>query len=56
MEVDGSDVEAVWEIVNEEIMRLRKGEGPVFVYATCVHLEGHFLGDQLLRMAHPSVK
>ena len=55
VEVDGSDVEEVWEVVNEEIMRLRKGEGPVFVYATCVHLEGHFLGDQLLRMAHPSV-
>jgi pyruvate dehydrogenase E1 component alpha subunit len=55
VEVDGSDVEEVWLHANEEIRRLRKGEGPVFVYATCVHLEGHFLGDQLLRQAHPSV-
>ncbi len=54
-EVDGSDVEAVWEVANEEIIRLRKGDGPVFLHATCVHLEGHFLGDQVLRMAHPSV-
>jgi acetoin:2,6-dichlorophenolindophenol oxidoreductase subunit alpha len=55
VKVDGSDVEEVWNIVNEEIMLLRRGEGPVFVQATCVHLEGHFLGDQLLLFAHPSV-
>jgi TPP-dependent pyruvate/acetoin dehydrogenase alpha subunit len=47
-------VEEVWKLANEEIWRLRKGDGPVFVYATCVHLEGHFLGDQLVRLAHPS--
>jgi acetoin:2,6-dichlorophenolindophenol oxidoreductase subunit alpha len=55
VEADGSDVEDVWELANEEIRRLRNGDGPVFMYATCVHLEGHFLGDQALRMAHPSV-
>ncbi len=55
VEVDGSDVEEVWKLANEEIRRLRNGEGPVFVYASCVHLEGHFLGDQLLRQAHLSV-
>ncbi len=53
--VDGSDAEGVWTIANEEIRRLRNGEGPVFVHAACVHLEGHFLGDQVLRRAHPSV-
>ncbi len=55
VEVDGSDVEEVWKLANEEIRRLRKGEGPVFVHATCVHLEGHFLGDQMRLFAHPSV-
>jgi TPP-dependent pyruvate/acetoin dehydrogenase alpha subunit len=55
VEVDGRDVEQVWNLASEEIMRLRNGEGPVFVHARCEHLEGHFLGDQLLRFAHPSM-
>lgn len=55
VEVDGSDVEEVWTLIYEEIRRLRNGEGPVFVHAACVHLEGHFLGDQVLRLAHQSV-
>ena len=55
IEVDGRDVEQVWKPVNKEIVRLRNGEGPVFVHASCEHLEGHFLGDQLLRFAHPSM-
>jgi TPP-dependent pyruvate/acetoin dehydrogenase alpha subunit len=54
-EADGSDAEAVWKLAKEEIARLRKGEGPVFFHAACPHLEGHFLGDQLLRFAHPSM-
>jgi len=55
VEVDGSDVEEVWMLAREEIKRLRRGLGPVFLLASCVHIEGHFLGDQLLRMAHPSL-
>ena len=55
VDMDGSDVEEVWNTANEEVKKLRKGEGPMFVHATCVHLEGHFLGDQLLRLSHPSV-
>jgi acetoin:2,6-dichlorophenolindophenol oxidoreductase subunit alpha len=55
IEVDGRDVEQIWSLVNDEIVRLRNGEGPVFVHARCEHLEGHFLGDQLLRFAHPSM-
>ncbi len=55
IEVDGSDVEAVWKVAQVEIKHLRNGEGPVFVNAICEHLEGHFLGDQLLRFAHPSM-
>jgi TPP-dependent pyruvate/acetoin dehydrogenase alpha subunit len=55
IEVNGSDVEEVWKNANEEIERLRNGDGPVFVHACCLHMEGHFLGDQLLRFAHPTM-
>jgi acetoin:2,6-dichlorophenolindophenol oxidoreductase subunit alpha len=55
VEVDGSDVEQVWMFINEEISRLRGGGGPVFILAHCTHLEGHFLGDPLLRYAQHSI-
>jgi pyruvate dehydrogenase E1 component alpha subunit len=55
IEADGSDVEDVWNKVNQEIAHLRNGDGPVFVHAYCLHLEGHFLGDPFLRFAHPSM-
>jgi TPP-dependent pyruvate/acetoin dehydrogenase alpha subunit len=55
IEVNGSDVEEVWNVAHQEIERLRKGEGSVFVHAICPHLEAHFLGDQLLRFGHPSM-
>jgi acetoin:2,6-dichlorophenolindophenol oxidoreductase subunit alpha len=55
VEVDGSDVEAVWRLAGEEIRRLRSGEGSVFVLASCAHIEGHFLGDQMMRVTRPSI-
>jgi pyruvate dehydrogenase E1 component alpha subunit len=55
VEVDGSDVEVVWKAAKEELNRLRNGGGPVFILAHCTHLEGHFLGDPLLRYAHHSI-
>jgi pyruvate dehydrogenase E1 component alpha subunit len=52
--VDGIDVECVWHAVHAAITRARGGEGPTFLHARCVHLEGHFLGDPLLKIArHP---
>ena len=48
--VDGADVEAVWEAARQALERARAGEGPTFLHARCVHLEGHFLGDPLLQM------
>jgi TPP-dependent pyruvate/acetoin dehydrogenase alpha subunit len=47
--VDGCDVTEVWEAAGEAIARARAGEGPFFLRAQCVHLEGHFLGYQLIR-------
>ncbi len=49
--VDGEDVLAVWRAAQQAVTRARAGEGPSFLHCTCVHLEGHFLGDPLLRIA-----
>ena len=49
--VDGLDVAAVWRAAGEACERARSGGGPGFIHATCVHRDGHFLGDQLLRTA-----
>ncbi|MFX1570208.1 MAG: thiamine pyrophosphate-dependent dehydrogenase E1 component subunit alpha [Promethearchaeota archaeon] len=48
-EVDGKDVEAVWKTANEAISKIRSDNRPQFIHAHCVHTEGHFLGDPLLR-------
>jgi pyruvate dehydrogenase E1 component alpha subunit len=50
IEVDGLDVLAVWQAAREALQRARAGQGPAFLLAHCVHLEGHFLGDPLLDM------
>ena len=49
-EVDGADVEAVWIVMQSALLHARAGLGPVFILASCIHLEGHFLGDGLLDM------
>jgi len=48
-EVDGKDIEAVLKVANEAISKIRSNGGPQFIHAYCVHIEGHFLGDPLLR-------
>ena len=49
-DVDGRDVLSVWDAVEQALDSIRSGGSPVFLRATCVHLEGHFLGYQLLRI------
>ncbi len=49
-DVDGLDVEQVWQAAHQAIQRARLGNGPTFLRARCVHLGGHFLGLVLLRM------
>ncbi len=49
-EADGLDVLAVWKAAGNAIERARYGQGPTFLHARCVHLEGHFLGFQLIRI------
>jgi acetoin:2,6-dichlorophenolindophenol oxidoreductase subunit alpha len=55
-DVDGCDVSAMWETAGNAIERLRTGQGPIFLHARCVHLEGHFLGFQLIRILRNPVK
>ena len=66
LEVDGTDVEAVWNAAGQGVERARSGDGPTFLLARCPRMEGHFLGDPLLRprgpieqwrqMAHPLLR
>lgn len=49
VEIDGRQVDQVWETARSAIESVRSGKGPTFLHAHCVHLEGHFLGYQLLR-------
>ena len=49
IEVNGRNVEQVWQAAATAIEQARAGKGPTFLHATCVHLEAHFLGYQLLR-------
>lgn len=54
VDVDGRDVSEVWEAAHRAIARARADQGPSFLHARCVHLEGHFLGFELIRVVrHP---
>ena len=54
-EVEGADVEAVWQMAAPAIERARQGGGPSYIQASCVRPEGHFLGDPLLRLVRNPV-
>ncbi len=56
VEADGSDVSAMWEAAHDAIGRARSGQGPTFLHARCVHLEGHFLGYQLIRIVRDPLR
>jgi len=47
---DGLRADRVWRCAGEAFARARRGGGPTFIHARCAHLEGHFLGDPLLRV------
>jgi pyruvate dehydrogenase E1 component alpha subunit len=54
--VDGLDVEAVWHAAGRAFDRARNRRGPTFLHATCVHPEGHFLGDQILEIGRDPLR
>lgn len=45
LRVDGNDVEAVYEAVEEAATGARSGKGPVYIEAMTYRLWGHMLGD-----------
>ncbi len=49
--VDGTDVTSVWRASGRALARARRGRGPTFLVADVERLEGHFLGDPLVRVA-----
>jgi pyruvate dehydrogenase E1 component alpha subunit len=56
IEIDGANVERVFEAAYEAIEKARSGGGPSFILAKCKRLHGHFLGDPLLRIVTKPVK
>ena len=56
IEVDGTDVEAVWRSAGEAMERARDGGGPTFLLAHCIHLEGHYLGFTLFRAGRDPIE
>jgi len=48
--IDGREATAVYQAAAPLFERARNGGGPSFLHASCVHLEGHFLGDPLVKM------
>jgi pyruvate dehydrogenase E1 component alpha subunit len=53
---DGSDVMDVYNKSMKLIGGIRKGNGPGFILASCVHPRGHFLGDSLVKIKEKPVK
>jgi pyruvate dehydrogenase E1 component alpha subunit len=49
--VEGTDVFAVWHVAGRAVARARRGRGPTFLVADVERLDGHFLGDPLVRVA-----
>lgn len=56
LEIDGTDVEAVWNAAYKALQQAREKSAPTFLLASCLHPEGHFLGDPLLRITRHPVK
>lgn len=55
-EVDGSDAGAVWDVAAQALNHARTQQKPAYIHATCVHPEGHFLGDPVLRLARYPIR
>jgi pyruvate dehydrogenase E1 component alpha subunit len=50
--VNGTDLMAVFETANHLIKDIRRGKGPAFLHATVPPMDGHYLGDMLVRAAN----
>ena len=48
--VNGLRVDKVYRAAERAVARARRGLGPSFIHARCIHLDGHFLNDPVLRL------
>lgn len=48
IEVDGNDVLAVWQAMNEAVERARSGKGPTLIESLTYRMVGHHEGDPLV--------
>jgi TPP-dependent pyruvate/acetoin dehydrogenase alpha subunit len=55
VEVDGADATAVADAAAQAVHRARGGKGPTFLRTRVARVEGHFLGDPLLRVARSPI-
>ena len=55
-EIDGTDVETVWETAGNAIDNCRFRRQPFFIQAHCVRPQGHFFGDPLVKVNREPVK
>ena len=55
-EVNGYNVAEVANIASTAIAYIRTNKKPFFIQAKCTHMEGHFLGDPLLRFKKDPIK
>ncbi len=55
-QADGLDVMAVWKTAGRAFDDARRGKGAQFLLLACTRLDGHLLGDPLLRVARRPVK
>lgn len=53
LEVDGQDVEAVYEAATESSERARRGDGPTLIEARTYRFHGHFYGEEVLTGGKP---
>lgn len=56
VQVDGTDVMAVYEAVGEAVARARRGEGPSLVEAMAFRYYGHFVGDPAIYMSKEDIE
>lgn len=56
IEVDGHDVENVWEAGRRAFEWARTAVGPYFIHAHCAHIDGHMLGYRLFRVARSPLR
>lgn len=55
-EVDGGDAFAAEAMISRAVSRAREGLGPMFIRARCRRLDGHLLGDLMMRSVSRPVR